>query len=169
MDLGTNNTLTEELQNATVDTREELLNQKMESDKKLVIYKNDINDSIALLQNFPNGVKIATLMVLKHGNKAFFLIDGVSNKFRKFYPKQLIYAKVIEDYVKNGFTSINLNAVIGNFNEMDPLYRLNEFKKGFATKIIEYPGEFDMVLNQLAYFKLSNNNDFQALIKKTNP
>lgn len=166
MELGVNNNLNEQLLHSTADNRENLLNLKMDSDKKLVIYKNDINDSINLVQQFPNGLKIGALGIVKHNDTIYFIADGSLNKFKKFYPKNLLYAKIIEEYQRQGYNKFNLNGITGYFNDQNPYSKLNEFKNGFANKIIEHVGEFDFVLNQLAYLKLTSSADYKSLIKK---
>jgi len=166
MELGVNNNLNEQLLHSSPDEREFLLNEKMESDKKIVIYKTDINDSIALVQKYPKGLKIGAVGIIKHNDTIYFIADGSLNKFKKFYPKDLLYAKIIEEFQRQGYTKFNFNAVAGVFDASNPYSKLNEFKNQFANKIIEQPGEFDFVINQLNYFKLTSSQDYKNLIKK---
>ena len=49
------------------------------------------------------------------------------------------------------FKYINLNGVVGDFENQNEYSGLNESKLGFNSIITEYIGEFDIVLNSLMY------------------
>lgn len=165
-ELDLNESITNRLYEAEGDEKETLLNDKMESDKRLVVYKNDIDNSIVLFSNLPNGLMVCGLMVVKQGDTVHFIIDGTLDKFRNYYPKYLLYSTVINNYLKAGYKNINLNAIVGDFSNQNRYKALNIFKGSFATKFVEYPGEFIYILNPVTYAKLGDNSNYQGLLKK---
>ena len=58
---------------------------------------------------------------------------------------------MIQDYNDAGFKYINLNGVVGDFENENEYSGLNEMKLGFNSIITEYIGEFDIVLNSFAF------------------
>ena len=58
---------------------------------------------------------------------------------------------MIKDYTEQGFKYINLNAIVGDFENKNQYSGLNESKLGFNATVTEYIGEFDIVLNNFAY------------------
>ena len=58
---------------------------------------------------------------------------------------------MIQDYNSRGFKYINLNAIVGEFQEKNQYSGLNEMKLGFNTTVTEYLGEFDIILNNFSY------------------
>ena len=62
------------------------------------------------------------------------------------------------DYNYLGYKYLNMNAVVGEFQEKNPYSGLNEMKLGFNTLVTEYIGEFDIVLNSFTYNLYKNFN-----------
>ena len=54
-------------------------------------------------------------------------------------------------YNKRGFKYVNLGGVVGEFEAENEYSGLNEMKLGFNATITEYIGEFDMIINNVAY------------------
>ena len=46
---------------------------------------------------------------------------------------------------------VNLNGIVGEFEQKNEYSGLNEMKLGFNSIVTEYVGEFDIVLNNFAY------------------
>ena len=60
-----------------------------------------------------------------------------------------------------------MGGIAGDFNENSRFYGLDKFKLGFNPEIVEYIGEFDLILNQLAFQSLKGNNSLEAEFLKT--
>ena len=58
---------------------------------------------------------------------------------------------MIQDYNDRGFKYINLNGIVGDFENENEYSGLNEMKLGFNSIITEYIGEFDIILNNFSY------------------
>ena len=127
-----------------------LLNQKMESDKLLASYKNDIIFGTKLYRD-SKYIIIACNAVITYGNEVFFLIDGINYKFKNFNANHLLKWKIIEEYKRNGFTKFHLNGITGDFTKKNKYNGLFTFKKGFNTKVAEYIGEYLLVINKAKY------------------
>ena len=70
--------------------------------------------------------------------------------------------ELIKKYKKEGFLYINLNAVVGDFTKenLGKYNTLNNIKLKFNSTVIEYIGEFDLVINDRIY------NKFKEKIEK---
>ncbi|MBQ1812913.1 MAG: peptidoglycan bridge formation glycyltransferase FemA/FemB family protein [Bacilli bacterium] len=158
---GKNNELTELLQKNIRDEEErnKLLNRKLESDKLLNTYRNDIIFGTKLYKD-ARYVIIAANAIIKYGNEVFFLIDGVNQKFKRFNPNHLLKWKIIEEYRNLGYTKFHLNGITGDFTNKNKFLGLYTFKKGFDTRITEYIGEFSLIVNKPKYRLLKSFKPF---------
>ena len=141
------------IQDMTLDAKERnnYLNQKMESDKLLNTYKNNIVLATDLLKAHPEGLKVAAAMVITYDNAAFVFIDGINEQYNSLNANYLLKWYMIQDYNNRGFKYLNLNAIVGEFEENNQYSGLNEMKLGFNTTVTEYLGEFDIILNNFSY------------------
>ena len=148
-----NEQLAEKVQDMSLDMkdRETYLNKKMESDKLITTYKNNLLKATDLLKSNPDGIPIAAAMVIKYDNAAYLFTEGIDEEYGYLNAGTLIKWKLIEDYNDQGFKYINLNGVVGDFENQNEYSGLNESKLGFNSIVTEYIGEFDIVLNSLMY------------------
>lgn len=140
--------------------RQNTLNKKMESDKLVSSYKNNMLLATELLKKHPEGILIGGALVIKYDNAAYIVTDGYNEKFSSLNASYLIKWQMILDYNHKGFKYLNMNAVVGEFEKKNEYSGLNEMKLGFNTIVTEYIGEFDLVLNNFAY------NLFKSFNKK---
>lgn len=148
-----NNILAENIQNMEMDDkdRENSLNKKMESDKLITSYKNSLLASTELLKNNPDGIIIGAAMIIKYDNAAYIFAEGIDDEYGYLNANYLMRWQLINDYNSLGFKYINLNGIVGEFEEKNEYSGLNESKLGFNTTITEYVGEFDVILNNFAH------------------
>ncbi len=132
------------------ENRAEILNKKMESDRLLGIYKNEVSKATNLF-DVKKDIILSTSIVIKYGDEIFFLVDGVDEKYKDFYPNHLMTRILIEGFAKAGFNKFHLNGISGDFNPRSNFYNLYSFKKGFGSNVVEYIGEFDLILNRFKY------------------
>lgn len=138
--------------------RNNILNKKMESDKLVSTYKNNMLLATELLKKYPNGIIIGGAIVINFDNAAYILTDGFNEKLSSLNASYLIKWQMIMDYNYLGYKYLNMNAVVGEFQEKNPYSGLNEMKLGFNTLVTEYIGEFDIVLNSFTYNLYKNFN-----------
>jgi len=151
-ELQTNTKYNELVQKSTKgDGTNDYINLKMNSDKLLAAYKSEIVNANNMYQSYPNGVVIAATSVIKYNQEVYFLDGGYNQKFKSFSANHLMKWAIINEFTRKGFAFANHNAISGNFDPKDPYYGLYQFKKGFNSNIVEYIGEFDLVINNGVY------------------
>jgi lipid II:glycine glycyltransferase (peptidoglycan interpeptide bridge formation enzyme) len=143
-----------------------ILNKKMESDKLLNMYKNDVAFATKLFQANPKQIILATNAIIKYDNEIFFLIDGINQKFRSFDANYSLKWKIVEEYSKLGFTRFHLNGITGDFNIKNKYYGLYDFKIGFNADVTEYIGEFNLIINKLSYSTYKNLKPLEKFFGK---
>ena len=151
-----NETLTNKIQDMTLDPKEknDYINKKMESDKLITIYKNNLLRATDLLRQKPEGIIIGGAMVIRYDNAAYIFSEGIDDDYSILNAGALLKWQIIDDYNKEGFKYVNLNGISGNF-EKEPsknkFVGLNESKLGYDATVTEYVGEFDLIINSFAY------------------
>lgn len=132
---------------------EKKINIKMNSDKTLLKYKTDITEATNGLRENKK-IYIAGALTVKHNNRVHIIVSGFDKKYDHYNPNHFLHYKIIE-YYKNDYKFIDLNGMTGDFTKSNPYYGLNKFKLGFNPKVYEFIGEFDLIINELNYAKLS--------------
>ena len=139
----------------TKNNSNRMINTKMNSDKSLLTYKNDIMEATKGINN-GNKTYIAGALVVKHNNTASIIISGYNTNYKRFVPNYFLYYNLIK-YYKDEFEFIDLNGVVGNFVYENPYSGLNRFKLSFNPLIYEYIGEYDLVIEPKSYDILLKN------------
>jgi len=98
------------------------------------------------------GKVIAGTLLLKLGDKAWYLYGASSNKERNAMPNYLIQWTMIQWAKSQGCTLYDFRGVPGQLTEENPLYGLYRFKKGFSGEFTEFIGEYDLVYQPAAYW-----------------
>ena len=132
-----------------------ILNSKMNSDKALLSYKNDIAEASKNL-NTDIETYVAGALVIKYQNRVIIQISGFDKKLSRFAPNYFLYNAILQ-YYKNSYKYADLNGITADFNKDNKYYGLNRFKMGFKPDIYEYIGEFDLVIDEKEYNKLLKN------------
>lgn len=141
------------------------INNKMESDRRLLAYKNDVMEAT-------NGSKtigkkyIAGAMVVKYNNRIDIVMSGFDTKYKRFNANYYLHNAII-NYYKDSYEILDLNGMTGDFTDKNPYYGLNNFKLGFNPKIYELIGEYDLLLKPMTYRKLYNNGTLAQVLNKT--
>lgn len=147
----------EELNNKLrTDTSEKTLNEKMNSDKALEQYKQDVIYATAGLKRNEK-TYIAGAITIKYGNKVSILIAGVDKNYNYLNPNYYLHHKIFEMYKEN-FDECDINGIADDFSNESKFSGLNKFKMGFNPKIVEYIGELDLIISEWR-FKIVERND----------
>ncbi|MEG2620809.1 MAG: peptidoglycan bridge formation glycyltransferase FemA/FemB family protein [Bacilli bacterium] len=142
-----NNELNLKIQNIDEDNKEQLINEKMKSDELIGIYKKNMLIAINLFQNYPSGIIIAGAALIKHKDVITFIANGYNKDFEDHFPNYLLNWSILQDAAAKGFKTVDFNGIHGDFiNIQEPL------KIDFANVIVEYVGEFDLVIDKKAYY-----------------
>lgn len=149
-----NHLLNEQIQDYNIPNKEEIINEKMKSDSLLGKYKKNMQEAINLFQKYPSGLVIAATAVIKTGKTVTFIADGVNENFKKNYPDYLLKWQLLEQYAAMGYTVADYNGITGDFN--GEYY--NTIKTELSNEVVEYVGEFDLVINKKSYYTGSKLN-----------
>ncbi len=95
---------------------------------------------------------IAGALLLKLGDKAWYLYGASSNEDRNAMPNYLIQWTMIKWAKNHGCTMYDFRGVPGKLAQDNPLYGLYRFKKGFSGEFTEFIGEYDLVYQPGAYW-----------------
>lgn len=151
-ELERNNRLNEKL---TRNSHEKLINNKMNSDKILLSYKNDIMEATKGMTDNKK-VYLAGALVIKHNDTASILFSSYDPSYKRFAPNYFLHYNLIK-YYKDEYNYLDLNGLVGDFKGENPYSGLNRFKLGFNPKVYEYLGEFDLVVEPKSYNILLKN------------
>ena len=138
------------------EATEENINIKMNSDKIILSYKNDILEGTKGLKENKD-VYIAGALVIKHNDVVTIYSSWYDKKYLKFNANYFIHHKLIE-YYKNNYKFFDLNGMTGDFTHRNPYYGLNRFKFGFNPNVYEFIGEYDLIVDHNDYVYLQENN-----------
>lgn len=143
-----NSELNYKIQDWNNKNKENLINDKLKSDALLAEYKRNMIDAINLFQKYPNGIITSGLIIIKYNKKISIVACNVNETFKEQFPNYLLIWQLIEEFSKKGYEVIDFNGITGNFKN-DP----NNIEKiELANKIVEYVGEFDLVINKKIYY-----------------
>ena len=85
-----------------------------------------------------------------------------NNPIAKFFVKMLGNEK----YSKEGYKKFNFGG-ISNPNLKDNQYKgLNDFKLNFGSKVYEFIGDFELIINNAKYFMYKNVFSLKSILKK---
>lgn len=125
------------------------IKEKMNSDRILLSYKNDIEIATKGLREHKE-TYIAGAFVIRYLNRVHIVISGYDKAYQNFDPNYFLHYQILE-YYKNQFKFVDLNGMTGDFSAENPYLGLNNFKLGFKPNIYEFIGEFDLIFNQKIY------------------
>lgn len=148
----------------THNNAEKIINNKMNSDKILLSYKNDILEATKGITDNKK-VYLAGAMVVKHNDTAIIVFSSYEPEYKRFAPNYFLHYSLIK-YYKDEFNYLDLNGLVGDFKNENPYTGLNRFKLGLNPKVYEYLGEFDLIIEPKSYEILLRNGILQKEFNK---
>lgn len=128
------------------------INKKLYEENLLNMLKKELVYATNLLRDKPEGIVLASALIIKHQKCAYLFMDGYNSEFKKFNAKHLLIWKLIEKYSLEKFRKFNMGG-IASFDLKDNKFKgLNEFRLGFGATGFEYTGDFELVTNKFFYF-----------------
>lgn len=161
-----NNALLEQIQNNNQGSLESIINKKMVSDNAISQYKENIVTATKLLGLYPEGISLSTAFIIKYKQEIFFLIDGFNKNSEIITSTNLLRWEIIKHYVDKGYNTINMNGITGIFNPKNKFYGLYRSKISYGGDVVEYIGEFDLVIKSFIYGIYTNIKPLQSYLKK---
>ncbi len=127
------------------------INDKIESDKMLNKYKNDVVASTKFLREHPNGLVCGAALTIEDNLGVNILINFEDNAYKQYNISSLMTYEIMKYFGKLNYKYINLGSITGNFNANSKYYPLLLNKLGFNSSILEYIGEFNLIINSTMY------------------
>ena len=153
------------LNNKMVDkNNSSVINAKMQSDKALLAYKNDIAEASKYL-NTNIETYVAGAIVIKYNNRITIQFSGFDRELKRYSANYFLYFAILA-YYQQEFKYADLNGITADFDKNSPYHGLNRFKMGFNPDIYEYIGEFDLVINENTYNHLLKNGSLAKEFNK---
>lgn len=149
------------------DPSDKNMNEKMNSDKNIIEYKKDLIEATEGLKN-KKYAYIAGALIIKNKNRITIVASGYDPNFKDLNANHFLHNEIIERY-KGEYDYLDMGGIGGDFNETSKYYGLDKFKLGFNPEVVEYIGEFDLILNKLAFKSLEGNNTLEAEFLKSQP
>ena len=143
-----------------------LLSKKIDSDQLLSIAKQQLIKATNLLRDYPNGIVVASSLVVRNQNEVVLFLDGFDNDFKSLNAKHLLVWKIIEKYSKLGFLKFNLGGMTNLSTPHKKYDGLNEFKLSFNSNVVEYIGDLELITNNTLYFMYKKSIQIRRMLKK---
>ena len=135
---------------------ESVISEKMNSDRIVLSYKNDILEGTKGLKDDKDNF-VAGAIVIRYKNTAYIVSSWYDTNLAKFDANYFLHYNLIE-YYKDDFDFLGLNGLTGDLSEHSKYKGLNDFKLGFNPLAFEYIGEFDLIINYNEYVNLQESN-----------
>ena len=143
-----NDKLNEIMQNINVKKTNSIINKKMNSDKRITKYQNEIIKATGVYTKYPNEVIIGGILIVKNNREIYFLDEAYNKELKNFYSSHLIKWEIIKKYLNEGYKIFNFGPV-KSVDKKDGNYT---FKMGFGAKVYEYIGTYDLIINKYLYY-----------------
>lgn len=128
-----------------------VIDDKMESDRLLNIYKKHVVESTNLLRKYPDGISCGVALVVEQNMGVNVLVNYTNPIYAKYNVNEVMTYEIMKYFSNLNYKYINLGAVTGNFNPKAKFYSSLKNKMGFNSSVIEYIGEFNLIINPLMY------------------
>ena len=130
------------------------INKKLYEENLLNSIKNELVYATNLLKEKPEGIILASALIVKHQKTAHLFMDGYNPEYKKFNAKHLLIWKLIEKYSLEKYRRFNFGGIASFYlkSNENKFKGLNEFRLGFGATGYEYAGDFELVTNKFFYF-----------------
>lgn len=142
-----NDKLNQLMQDINVVKTNEFINKKMNSDRLISRYNNEIIRATNLYTSYPEGTIAGAILIIKNNREIYFLDEGRDKRFDDFYSSHLLKWEIIKKYLNEGYKIFNLGPV----KAMDKSDNKYSFKIGFGGKVYEMIGSYDLIINKWFY------------------
>lgn len=152
-----NYNLSQIMQNARAKKSDALVNKKMESDRLISKYNNEIIKATNIYTKYPESIIIGAILIIKNNREIYFMDEAFNEELKDFYSSHLIKWEIIKKYLTLGYKIFNF----GNIKSMDKKDGNYLFKMGFGGKVYECLGSYDLIINKWLYHIIKIINNFK--------
>lgn len=110
-----NDRLNSILQDPKTKKSNSLITKKMQSDKLIIKYNQEIIKATNIYTKYPDGAIIGAVLIIKNNREVYFLYEGYNKDLQDFYSSHLIKWEIIKKYLTLGYKIINF----GNIKNMN--------------------------------------------------
>jgi lipid II:glycine glycyltransferase (peptidoglycan interpeptide bridge formation enzyme) len=126
-----------------------LLNKKINSDKTLEKYRNQLKEAIQLDQHYKEDIIIGTSMIIRNNHEVYFLIDGYKEEFRHMHGTHILKWAIIKKYHEQGYRIFNLGEIHNTYyNKNSFYYNQYKYKISFGGNVINYTPNLIYIINK---------------------
>lgn len=145
------------------------INKKLYEENILNTLKNELVYATNLLREKPEGIILASALIIKHQKNAYLFMDGYNPQYKKFSAKHLLIWKLIEKYSLEQLKKFNMGGIASfHLKNNDNQFKgLNEFRLGFGSTGYEYAGDYELKTNEFLYFLHQTLSPFHIKKRKT--
>lgn len=119
---------------------EEIVLQKAKNLQERVLKARQQKGEVALL---------SVVCLLNYGKESVMLLAGNDEEYlQDFNTSNIIVGELIKKAVEEGYAYYNFYGITGYFDANHELYGLYSYKKQYGGEVVEYIGQFELVLNK---------------------
>ncbi len=142
-----------------------IVGKKIEADQKLAHNKELLVKATNINNQRPEGINVASALVVTFKTDVYILIEGSLSEYKNFNAKYLLYWKIIEKYKNLGYQRLFFGGIT-NPNIKDKRYQtLNDEKLSFSTEILEFAGDFELIINKSKYYLFKKRKAISGVFK----
>ena len=149
-----NQELNNMLQTGGSNNVDAIINQKLESDKLLNKYKADMQNAIASFQKYPSGIITSGIVIMKYDKTITVISSAVSDLVENNISSYLLKWQLMQKYANEGYETFDFNGMVKDYKKSSKYIENVEL----SNTIVEYVGEFDLVINKKSYYTGSKLN-----------
>ena len=127
------------------------IDDKITSDKLLHSYKKDVVASTKFLKSNPDGLILGASLVIEEASGVSVIANYIDKEYERYNANEVLIYEMMKYFGKQNYQYINLGSVTGNFDRASKYYTVLLNKLGFNSSIIEYIGQFNIILNPFMY------------------
>lgn len=129
----------------TLRQKEDIVNKQGRIEKEMA----ELNEYFA---DRDKELILAAGFTISNVDKTWYVYGASHNQFRNFYPTYFLVNNMINESVNKKDQFFDLFGLSGSTDKDNEAIGLYQFKRGFGGEIVEFIGEFDLVLNKPIYF-----------------
>ena len=138
--------------------KEKILKLGSKSDSKKNEYETQIDiltqrlEDLNIKRKDGDRAILAGGMFMLYGKEIAYIFSGTSTKFRNFQAQYLVQWEMIKHGIHKGYKTYDFYGISGDFSKENKRHGLYEFKKSFGGNVIEYIGDFDLIVSPFKYY-----------------
>ena len=110
-------------------------------------------------------IPISAGLFIFDSDRANYVYGGTYKDYMPLMAQYKLQMEMIYLAIEKGIPLYDFGGISGDFTEGSENYGVYEFKRGFGGYVVEYIGEFDLIINKLGYFIYDKGYGFYRSFK----